>query len=228
MIDFPNNPIEGTTYTYEGIKYTFKDTGSGGYWYLKDLGTATAASTADVDAGTDDTKYVTSDSLSGSTYDTRITDNENDITSLSNNKANVSGTYSGLRAQSTTKDDVGLGNVPNYGISNSSNSTSTTSFASSRAVNNAREEALAITTGTNEASTNLAVGSYVTALVYSTARSDMLRNYILYNDSSDNFPVWTTRASGNTAMQGTWKHRGITGPAGNALTVWMALFQRIS
>lgn len=113
-INFPNNPLDGNTYTYEGVKYTFKDTGSGGYWYIKDLGTATAATTADVNAGTDNTKYVTSDSLSGSTYDTRITSNANSITSLSNSKANTSGTYSGLRAQATTKADVGLGNVNNY------------------------------------------------------------------------------------------------------------------
>lgn len=133
-INFPNNPLDGNTYTYEGVKYTFKDTGSGGYWYLKDLGTATAATTADVNAGTDNTKYVTSDSLSGSTYDTRITSNANSITSLSNSKANTSGTYSGLRAQATTKADVGLGNVNNYGVSNSWNGTSGGVYATEYAV----------------------------------------------------------------------------------------------
>jgi hypothetical protein len=130
-INFPNNPINGNTYTYEGVKYTFKDSGSGGYWYLKDLGTATAATTADVDAGTDNTKYVTSDSLSGSTYDTRITSNANSITSLSNSKANTSGTYSGLRAQATTKADVGLGNVGNYGSTTAISSNSGTVLAMS-------------------------------------------------------------------------------------------------
>lgn len=68
-INFPNNPLDGNTYTYEGVKYTFKDTGSGGYWYLKDLGTATAATTTDVNAGTDTTKYVTSESIKDSVYD---------------------------------------------------------------------------------------------------------------------------------------------------------------
>ena len=44
------------------------------------------------------------------------------------------GNYSGLRAQATTKGDVGLGSVPNHGISDSTNSNSSTSFASSKAV----------------------------------------------------------------------------------------------
>jgi len=45
-----------------------------------------------------------------------------------------SGDYSGLRARATTKADVGLGNVPNYGISDSTGSNSSTTFASSKAV----------------------------------------------------------------------------------------------
>lgn len=44
------------------------------------------------------------------------------------------GNYSGLRAQATTKGDVGLGSVPNHGISDSTTSDSSTSFASSKAV----------------------------------------------------------------------------------------------
>ena len=88
-INFPNNPLDGNTYTYEGVKYTFKDTGSGGYWYLKDLGTATAATTADVNAGADNTKYVTSDSLSGSTYDKNYSNSYtlNDSNTVATSKA---------------------------------------------------------------------------------------------------------------------------------------------
>ena len=44
------------------------------------------------------------------------------------------GNYSGLRAQATTKGDVGLGNVPNHGISDATNNNSSTTFASSKAV----------------------------------------------------------------------------------------------
>ena len=44
------------------------------------------------------------------------------------------GNYSGLRAQATTKGDVGLGSVPNHGISDSTTSNSSSSFASSKAV----------------------------------------------------------------------------------------------
>ena len=42
--------------------------------------------------------------------------------------------YPGLRARATTKGDVGLGNVPNYEISDSTSSNNSSSFASSRAV----------------------------------------------------------------------------------------------
>jgi len=57
------------------------------------------------------------------------------------NKAEQNGTYSGLRAQATTKADVGLGNVPNYGASSSTSSTSATTFATSKAVRDAMVEA---------------------------------------------------------------------------------------
>lgn len=59
------------------------------------------------------------------------------LTTTVNGKANTSGTYSGLRAQATTKADVGLGNVPNYTASSSATSSSTTTLATSAAVRTA-------------------------------------------------------------------------------------------
>lgn len=53
-------------------------------------------------------------------------------------KADTSGTYASLRAQATTADDVGLGNVNNFNASSSTVSDSNSTFATSRAVNNVR------------------------------------------------------------------------------------------
>ena len=60
------------------------------------------------------------------------------------------GNYTGLRAQATTKDDVGLGNVPNHGISDSTSSDSSTTFASSKAVYDLNQAKL----GKNEEAAN--------------------------------------------------------------------------
>jgi hypothetical protein len=232
-INFPNNPLDGNTYTYEGVKYTFKDTGSGGYWYLKDLGTATAATTADVNAGTDNTKYVTSDSLSGSTYDTRISSNASSITSLSNSKANTSGTYSGLRAQATTKADVGLSNVGNFTIATSLSTNSTSVYAMSnlthylwnlmphKAAYNGLGQlgylAYANSTG-NAAGTTISINS-----TYSGST--------LMPVGTRNNPDWTrpTGSIGTTStrMSGTWRALGYA-YTGDLYTPPCTLFVRIS
>ncbi len=209
-INFPNNPLDGNTYTYEGVKYTFKDTGSGGYWYLKDLGTATAATTADVNAGTDNTKYVTSDSLSGSTYDTRITSNANGITSLSNSKANTSGTYSGLRAQATTKADVGLGNIPNA-TSNSTTSNSTSTLATSYAVNQVRrylpKDLAHGSTGQLTWARTTTIGGTITAGVSYSGSS--LRPYGVSISGNNAQESWVFGGVANgVPLSGTWRALG--------------------
>lgn len=48
--------------------------------------------------------------------------------------AKASGTYANLRAQATTKEDVGLGDVQNHGISDSLTLNSSNSYASSKAI----------------------------------------------------------------------------------------------
>lgn len=64
-IDFPNSPATGTTYSYEGVTYTWQ---AAGYWKIVTPGTLGAASVAEVNAGTDSGKYITPDSLEGSDY----------------------------------------------------------------------------------------------------------------------------------------------------------------
>lgn len=60
MINFPNAPVNGTTYGYLGIVYTYKDTGgSTGFWQITTPGTYGPASEEEVIAGTDASKYVT-------------------------------------------------------------------------------------------------------------------------------------------------------------------------
>ena len=115
-INFPDTPVNGSTYDYEGIRYIFRDTGEAGYWQVGSLGAVGAATTEQVDEGTDALKFVTPESLEGSKYTVE------------------NGTYPDLRAQGTTKADVGLSNVANYGISDSRTSNTSTQYASSKAV----------------------------------------------------------------------------------------------
>ncbi|ATB52653.1 putative tail fiber protein [Vibrio phage vB_VspS_VS-ABTNL-3] len=78
--------------------------------------------------------------------------------------ARIDGNYSKLRAQATTKDDVGLSRVPNYYISNSSNSGSTTNFASSYAVKGAYDLAKAANDKANSPDGYNGIGSYCMAM----------------------------------------------------------------
>lgn len=69
MIDFPNNPSNGNTYDYNGIRYTWKDTGSGhGFWQIVDPGLYGVATASEINTGTDAVKYVTPLELDGSGY----------------------------------------------------------------------------------------------------------------------------------------------------------------
>lgn len=57
--------------------------------------------------------------------------------SVANSKANTAGTYGGLRAQATTKADVGLSAVPNWGATSSVTDGSSTKFATAAAAKTA-------------------------------------------------------------------------------------------
>lgn len=69
MIDFPNSPVNGTTYSYQGVTYTYKDTGGGtGFWQVTGPGTYGKATANEIDAGVDAVKYVSPDQLELSDY----------------------------------------------------------------------------------------------------------------------------------------------------------------
>jgi len=71
-INFPDSPTAGSTYTYQGVTYTWQDTSGGagadGYWKVNTPGTLGPATGADLDAGTDNAKYATAKALEDSKY----------------------------------------------------------------------------------------------------------------------------------------------------------------
>ena len=59
-INFPNSPVNGSTYNYQGITYTYSKNGTDeGYWRITTPGTLGVASTNDIDAELDTIKYLT-------------------------------------------------------------------------------------------------------------------------------------------------------------------------
>ena len=71
-INFPNSPTAGSTYTYQGITYTWIDTSGGGgadgYWKVNTPGSIGTATGPELDAGTDNAKYATALALEDSSY----------------------------------------------------------------------------------------------------------------------------------------------------------------
>lgn len=68
-INFPNSPVQGNTYDYLGIRYTYQDAGGGlGHWAILTPGTVGIATGAEIDAGADAIKYVTSKGMEDSDY----------------------------------------------------------------------------------------------------------------------------------------------------------------
>ena len=64
-INFPNSPIVGNTYDYNGVRYTYQ---ANGYWAVTTPGTVGIASGAEVIVGTDDAKYLTPKSMEDSDF----------------------------------------------------------------------------------------------------------------------------------------------------------------
>lgn len=64
-INFPNTPTAGNTYTYLGVTYTWK---AAGYWAVDGAGDIGPATGAETDAGTENGKYMTPQSIEDSTY----------------------------------------------------------------------------------------------------------------------------------------------------------------
>lgn len=67
-INFPNNPVDGSTYTYLSVNYTYlqPDNNFEGYWAVVTQNEVGVASIAEVNAGVDNTKYISPLGLAGS------------------------------------------------------------------------------------------------------------------------------------------------------------------
>ncbi len=70
-INWPSPASDGDTYSYEGVTYTFVKNGSDeGYWTVITVGELAAASSSDINAGTDNNSFITPLGLAGSDYST--------------------------------------------------------------------------------------------------------------------------------------------------------------
>ena len=68
-INFPGNPVNGNTYTYDDIVYTYIQSGSNeGYWKIATPGTVGIATPSDINLGVDNIKYITPYGLANSDY----------------------------------------------------------------------------------------------------------------------------------------------------------------
>jgi len=68
-IDFPTSPSHGQTYDFNFVRYTFTTAaGLPGYWTISEPGLGGAASSAEIDSGTDAFKFATPLGLQGSKY----------------------------------------------------------------------------------------------------------------------------------------------------------------
>lgn len=98
-INFPDSPVNGTTYVYQDIKYIYKDTGGGlGYWAHSDVGTATEATTTEIDTGVVTDKFVSPAGLDGSKFDKTYSSSytSNSSTTIATSKAVYDGVASAI------------------------------------------------------------------------------------------------------------------------------------
>jgi hypothetical protein len=135
---------------------------------------------------------------------------------LASQFAKISGTYANLRAQATTKADVGLGSVPNYGITSSTDTNNGSLFASAAAVYAAARRGPGASTGWNT------VGSY--AFAKSTRYGTRANTTIAGRElrASGVNPSVGAVAQGAT-LSGTWRCMG-NAPSRD----YASLFVRIS
>jgi hypothetical protein len=85
-INFPNSPVHGTTYEYQGTTYRFElTTGSVGYWKVHLPIPSGLATPTEIDAGSEPIKYITPEALALSKYNR----SESDFQILVSNPARV-------------------------------------------------------------------------------------------------------------------------------------------
>ena len=94
MIDFPINPVHGSTYSYLDIQYTFyKPTSTEGYWRVSTPASVGVATPTEINEGTDNAKYVTPQGLDNSEYVREDkTSGETVLNSSSSERLKASGT----------------------------------------------------------------------------------------------------------------------------------------
>tara|TARA_R110000796_G_C14541338_1_gene432943 strand:- start:421 stop:1110 length:690 start_codon:yes stop_codon:yes gene_type:complete len=69
-INFPNTPVNGSTYDYLKVRYTYTKPNAAyeGYWRVTTPGSVGIATSVEIDASADDAKYITPEGLGGSQY----------------------------------------------------------------------------------------------------------------------------------------------------------------
>lgn len=68
-VDFPTNPVDGSTYEYQNVVYVYVTTsGADGYWAVRRPGQLSPATSGELNEGTSNTKYATPLGLAGSKY----------------------------------------------------------------------------------------------------------------------------------------------------------------
>jgi hypothetical protein len=120
-----------------------------------------------------------------------------------------------------SKADVGLSNVANYGVTSSVSSTSTSHFATAKAVKTAYDKAVAATgnsvySGSSSTNTSFPIGTTVAVNSrYSGSRA--ASETISYRtDTAYSFGVYSQ--NGGVALTGTWRQRGHI--ANGNMTLW--------
>jgi hypothetical protein len=107
-INFPSSPAGGSTYDYEGVRYTWLDRSPDGYWKVGEPGQLGPATGAEVDTGTDNDKFVTPLSMGESKY---VKEESNGVTTLDYNgagKLSTSNAGVGVTGDVTVSDDIFL------------------------------------------------------------------------------------------------------------------------
>jgi len=69
-INFPKTPINGTKYTYASVEYTYLKSAQwdDGYWAVQTPASNGAATASEINAGTNNNKYITPLGLAQSKY----------------------------------------------------------------------------------------------------------------------------------------------------------------
>ena len=182
---------------------------------------------------------VKSDSTNSNNSDVLATSKA--VRDLNNAKANTSGTYSGLRAQATTKSDVGLSNIPNS-TSSSVTSTSTSTLATSSAAKTAYDRGSSALSTANVNAVAIAAikqnNSIPSLCLLGLASNSSISYNATYSGSSLRASGFRQKTSTNevagsggfrsSGMSGTWRALGNASNNGDSSTRAVTLFVRIS